>query len=48
MSASIKSEGLSKFGRIEIKPGEISRLIDMELQNDSRLVVVVSYNSVDE
>ena len=48
MSASIKNEGLPKFGRIEIKPGEIRRLIDMELQNDSRLVVVVSYNRVDE
>jgi|LauGreDrversion4_2_1035121.scaffolds.fasta_scaffold644143_1 hypothetical protein len=33
---------------IEIKPGEIRRLIDMELHNDSRLVAVVNYNSVDE
>jgi hypothetical protein len=32
----------------EIKSGEIRRLIDMELQNDSRLVVVVRYNRVDE
>lgn len=48
MSVSIKNEGLPKFGGIGIKPGEIRRLIDMELQNDSRLVVVVSYNRVDE
>jgi hypothetical protein len=48
MSASFKNEDLQTFGGIEIKPGEIRRLIDMELHNDSRLVVVVSYNRVDE
>jgi len=32
----------------EIKAGEIRRLIDMELRNDSRLVVVVSVNRADE
>jgi hypothetical protein len=48
MSASYRNEDLPKFGGNEVKPGEIRRLIDMELQNDSRLVVVVSYNRVDE
>lgn len=48
MSASFKNEDLPKFMENEVKPGEIRRLIDMELQNDSRLVVVVSYNRVDE
>lgn len=32
----------------EIKVGEIRRLIDMELRNDSRLVVIVSVNRADE
>lgn len=32
----------------EIKVGEIRRLIDMELKNDSRLVVIVSINRADE
>lgn len=32
----------------EIKVGEIRRLIDMELKNDSRLVVIVSVNRADE
>ena len=32
----------------EIKVGEIRRLIDMELRNDSRLVVIVSINRADE
>ena len=48
MSNSYKNENLPKLGGIEIKPGEIRRLIDMELQNDSRLVVVVRYNRIDE
>jgi len=48
MSASYKDEDLPKIRRFEIKPGEIRRLIDMELQNDSRLVVVISFNHVDE
>ena len=32
----------------EIKVGEIRRIIDMELRNDSRLVVIVSINRADE
>jgi len=32
----------------EIKVGEIRRLIDMELRNDSRLVVIASVNRADE
>ena len=48
MSTSYKNEDLPKFVGNEVKPGEIRRLIDMELHNDSRLVVVVSYNRVDE
>jgi hypothetical protein len=48
MSFSYKNEVLPRFGGNEVKPGEIRRLIDMELRNDSRLVVVVSYNRIDE
>lgn len=48
MSTSYQNEDLPKFVGKEVKPGEIRRLIDMELHNDSRLVVVVSYNRVDE
>jgi len=48
MSTPYVNENLPNLERIEIKPGEIRRLIDMELQNDSRLVVVVRYNRVDE
>lgn len=48
MSALYKSEDMPKFVGNEVKPGEIRRLIDMELRNDSRLVVVVRYNRVDE
>jgi hypothetical protein len=48
MSTSYKNDDLPKFVGNEVKPGEIRRLIDMELHNDSRLVVVVSYNRVDE
>ena len=32
----------------EIKVGEIRRLVDMELKNESRLVVIVSINRADE
>jgi hypothetical protein len=48
MNTSLNNVDLPKFEGIEIKPGEIRRLIDMELQKDSRLVVVVSYNRIDE
>jgi len=48
LSTSYKKEDLPKFAGNEVKPGEIRRLIDMELHNYSRMVVVVSYNRVDE
>ena len=38
----------NEFIGTDIKPGEIRRLIDMELTNDSRLVVVIRYNRADE
>lgn len=48
MSTSNKNKELPKLVGNEVKPGEIRRLIDMELRNNSRLVVIVSYNRVDE
>lgn len=42
------SEDLESFQGPEIKMGEIRRLIDMELQHDSRLVVVLEHIRADD
>jgi hypothetical protein len=38
----------NQFVKTKVEPGEIRRLIDMELANDSRLVVVVKFNRADD
>jgi hypothetical protein len=49
MIFSDSSKYLQNFEKMtEIKVGEIRRIIDMELRNDSRLVIIVSINRADE
>ena len=49
MIISNNSKYIQNFEKMtEIKVGEIRRIIDMELRNDSRLVVIVSINRADE
>jgi hypothetical protein len=49
MKLSDNNRYLQNFKNLpEIKVGEIRRLVDMELRNESRLVVIVSINRADE
>jgi hypothetical protein len=49
MKLSDNNKYLQNFKNLpEIKVGEIRRLVDMELRNESRLVVIVSINRADE
>jgi hypothetical protein len=48
MGISGQSKNLPEFGGTGINPGEIRRFVDMELMNDSRLVLILNTNRADD